>query len=386
MIRRRHGSDPDRTRTELDKLIQEQTVLKVNYKGSISYRNAAKVQRKGRKNTEFAPACSASSEESREMMTNHHTNHCGDSAHSFTDPGEDSEPSLDQRPQTPTSTTEKNTKMRSISPSSGNVCLTVGATTVCAVGSGCQRENASASEDPGLGHYLRTVCPSSSHDDRKMNSRGCGADTVIPSNAIRKEQGLCGAEAGGGGAAADPKTSETCPESVSAAAAVDAAATSTAKPKSPAVAVTPHVGKSDLGDRLVSSVRSLSEINQCATASSAARGQIKPLGLREILGYLSGQERLSGEKLTRGKVKVVLEREIARGRLRRTRGGNITLPLRGVGVVVVGSAAAALPKNIPTGNRLPNGVAQGRSTVEKVGYSQANYTLTIATSEPRTVR
>lgn len=49
MVRRRHGSDPDRTRTELEKLIQEQTVLKVSYKGSISYRNAAKVQRKSRK-------------------------------------------------------------------------------------------------------------------------------------------------------------------------------------------------------------------------------------------------------------------------------------------------------------------------------------------------
>lgn len=49
MVRRRHGSEPDRTCAELDKLIQEQTVLKVNYKGSISYRNAAKVQRRSRK-------------------------------------------------------------------------------------------------------------------------------------------------------------------------------------------------------------------------------------------------------------------------------------------------------------------------------------------------
>ncbi|KAG7504840.1 atherin-like isoform X2 [Solea senegalensis] len=49
MVRRRHGSEPERTCAELDKLIQEQTVLKVNYKGSISYRNAAKVQRRSRK-------------------------------------------------------------------------------------------------------------------------------------------------------------------------------------------------------------------------------------------------------------------------------------------------------------------------------------------------
>ncbi|KAM9843617.1 sterile alpha motif domain containing 1a isoform 2-T2 [Aulostomus maculatus] len=49
MVRRRHGSEPDQTCAELEKLIQEQTVLKVNYKGSISYRNAAKVQRRSRK-------------------------------------------------------------------------------------------------------------------------------------------------------------------------------------------------------------------------------------------------------------------------------------------------------------------------------------------------
>ncbi|KAL2101614.1 hypothetical protein ACEWY4_003375 [Coilia grayii] len=49
MVRRRHGSEPDRTCKELEKLIQEQTVLKVNYKGSISYRNAAKVQRNRKK-------------------------------------------------------------------------------------------------------------------------------------------------------------------------------------------------------------------------------------------------------------------------------------------------------------------------------------------------
>lgn len=49
MVRRRHGSAPEQTSEELEKLIQEQTVLKVNYKGSISYRNAAKVVRRSRK-------------------------------------------------------------------------------------------------------------------------------------------------------------------------------------------------------------------------------------------------------------------------------------------------------------------------------------------------
>ncbi|XP_051988152.1 uncharacterized protein LOC127647748 [Xyrauchen texanus] len=49
MVKRRHGSDWDRTRSELEKLIEEQAVLKVNYKGSVSYRNAAKVLRGRRK-------------------------------------------------------------------------------------------------------------------------------------------------------------------------------------------------------------------------------------------------------------------------------------------------------------------------------------------------
>lgn len=51
MVKRRHGSDWDRTRLELEKLIEEQAVLKVNYKGSVSYRNAAKVLR-GRRRAE----------------------------------------------------------------------------------------------------------------------------------------------------------------------------------------------------------------------------------------------------------------------------------------------------------------------------------------------
>ncbi|XP_013769369.1 sterile alpha motif domain containing 1a isoform X1 [Pundamilia nyererei] len=59
MVRRRHGSEPDRTCAELEKLIQEQTVLKVNYKGSISYRNAAKVQRRSRKKEDVSLTAAA---------------------------------------------------------------------------------------------------------------------------------------------------------------------------------------------------------------------------------------------------------------------------------------------------------------------------------------
>ncbi|XP_060945460.1 sterile alpha motif domain containing 1a isoform X2 [Limanda limanda] len=49
MVRRRHGFESERTCAELEALIREQTVLKVNYKGSVSYRNAAKVQRRSRR-------------------------------------------------------------------------------------------------------------------------------------------------------------------------------------------------------------------------------------------------------------------------------------------------------------------------------------------------
>nr|XP_021561146.1 atherin [Neomonachus schauinslandi] len=44
MVRRRHGPEPERTRAELEKLIQQRAVLRVSYKGSISYRNAALVR------------------------------------------------------------------------------------------------------------------------------------------------------------------------------------------------------------------------------------------------------------------------------------------------------------------------------------------------------
>uniref|UniRef100_A0A2K5F0P0 Sterile alpha motif domain containing 1 n=1 Tax=Aotus nancymaae TaxID=37293 RepID=A0A2K5F0P0_AOTNA len=47
MVRRRHGPEPERTRAELEKLIQQRAVLRVSYKGSISYRNAARVQPPG---------------------------------------------------------------------------------------------------------------------------------------------------------------------------------------------------------------------------------------------------------------------------------------------------------------------------------------------------
>ncbi|XP_071778985.1 sterile alpha motif domain containing 1a isoform X1 [Centroberyx gerrardi] len=87
MVRRRHGSEPDRTCAELEKLIQEQTVLKVNYKGSISYRNAAKVQRRSRKKDDVTTTArrSAVEEASHSDLSN------GDSALGPVDQDEETE-------------------------------------------------------------------------------------------------------------------------------------------------------------------------------------------------------------------------------------------------------------------------------------------------------
>ncbi|KAM9314993.1 sterile alpha motif domain-containing protein 1 [Pholidichthys leucotaenia] len=336
MVRRRHGSDPDRTRAELEKLIQEQTVLKVSYKGSISYRNAAKVQRKSRKKSEFAAAGSGSAEAPRERTE--HLNNNGDSAHSFTDQEEgeeDPEPSPDPHAQTSASLSSKKLKSSS-SPSSGNGFLS-GATTGCGAGSGCEEEKASASSDEGLGQRGAAGCPSpgfgrgtGSHDGRDADRIPSKIDAV---GGGKEPTGLSGADS----------QSKTCSGSVS---------SPPQHQKQPAP-IKSKVGvgggrnrpagrhaNSDLGDRLVASVRSLSERRLRGGSAAVTRGHMKPLGLKEILGYLSSQERLSEEKLTRGKVKVVMEREVARGRLRRTRCGNITLPLRGVAVEEPGSAPA----------------------------------------------
>ena len=42
MVERKHGLSPEETKTNLDKLVEEGTVIKVVYKGNTSYRNADK--------------------------------------------------------------------------------------------------------------------------------------------------------------------------------------------------------------------------------------------------------------------------------------------------------------------------------------------------------
>ncbi|XP_034544838.1 atherin [Notolabrus celidotus] len=352
MVRRRHGSDPDRTRTELEKLIQEQTVLKVSYKGSISYRNAAKVQRKSRKKSEFTGAGSSSSGAEAARTKHDHLNNNGDSAHSFTDQEEgeeDSEPNPE--PHTHTAASSEG-KQPAASPRSGNGCLSCGATTGCDVGSGCKEEKASAARDEeGLGGQQGAVgCPSlpglrtSAHDSGDASGTTPGRIDAVRGGKV---PGLSGADTpnktcSGGVSLQQHRPKQTAPLKPKLRVAGEGIRAAGTNP--------------DLGDRVVASVRSLSERSLNGGSTAATRGHIKPLGLKEILGYLSSQERLSEEKLTRGKVKVVMEREVERGRLRRTRCGNITLPLRGVELEE--------PKNAST-NRLVKSALQDRHSEKK---------------------
>ncbi|KAJ8283501.1 hypothetical protein COCON_G00023510 [Conger conger] len=328
MVRRRHGSDPDRTRSELEKLIQEQTVLKVSYKGSISYRNAAKVQRKSRKKTEQTTGSSGAGGE----QTKYAKSKNSDSAHSPTETketrGNDSDLIEtkhygDPKPKTTAVAAEKTEAV--LVPASGN-CLGCGAAVCksqarCAAASGGVK--ASAQKDKKLPQ---------TEDRSVLTGRDTSASEDTETGAPNKSRGARGVEAGlsghEGSSSSNDKEKKTC---------TGASASSNSHPpghKQQAslkhkLGVGPKAGSPDLGDQLVASVRSLVEKGRGSAA--AARGHT-PLGLKEILGFLSSQERLSQEKLTRSKVKVVLEREVARGRLRRTRFGNITLPVRGVGV------------------------------------------------------
>ncbi|XP_050969176.1 atherin isoform X2 [Labeo rohita] len=322
MVRRRHGSDPDKTRAELEKLIQEQTVLKVSYKGSISYRNAAKVQRKCRKRAEPTTDSSSSGESLGEQSKHASFNNNGDSALSLTDQEEceDKEPEErgvspcpDPLPQTSPSTLEKEDKILPLP--SGNSFVSCGAT----------------------GHSAGSVKASASKDKRLVDVAGGSGSSLqrdAASSANRRAEGDKALGAGHEDSEDDEREEKTCP-SVSSAVSSSPKLPAAPKPKLKVGAKgsgarcsdSPEESSVDLGDRLVAAVRSLSERHR---GSAATRGHAPP-GLKEILGYLSTQRGMPGEKLTRNRVKVVLEREIERGRLRRTRLGHITLPARGMG-------------------------------------------------------
>ncbi|CAM4466614.1 unnamed protein product [Leuciscus chuanchicus] len=303
MVRRRHGSDPDKTRAELEKLIQEQTVLKVSYKGSISYRNAAKVQRKCRKRSE-------QTESAREQTKHASFNNNGDSALSLTDQEEECEEEEEEKkeesavsqcsseplpPQTSPSNLEKEEKI--VTQPSGNCFVSCGAT-VCSAGS----VKASASKDKRL-----VTEAGGKSDASRGETRGAVHEGTDNNNDEEEEE------------------RKTCSSSAVSSPAMTNKPPASPKPKLKGSWVraseSPDENSADLGDRLVAAVRSLSR------GSAATRGHA-PLGLKEILGFLSTQSGMPGEKLTRNRVKVVLEREIERGRLRRTRLGHIALHAR----------------------------------------------------------
>lgn len=317
MVRRRHGSDPDQTRAELEKLIQEQTVLKVSYKGSISYRNAAKVQRKCRKRPEQTTDSSSGSGESVAEQTKHAAfTNTGDSALSLTDQEEEESgdkepeeprvsPSPDPPLQSSPSTLEKEDKILPLH--SGNSLVSCGATG-CSAGS----EKASASKER-----------------RSVSAAGGGGSGPRDASSAGEEMLSAGHE-GTDDEEEEEKEQKTC-SSVSSPLKNRFSASSKLKPGVKGSALrgseSPEENSTDLGDRLVDAVRSMSERHR---GSAATRGHAPP-GLKEILDYLCTQKGMPGEKLTRNRVKVVLEREIERGRLRRTRLGHITLPARGMG-------------------------------------------------------
>ncbi|XP_056311886.1 sterile alpha motif domain-containing protein 1 [Danio aesculapii] len=317
MVRRRHGSDPDQTRAELEKLIQEQTVLKVSYKGSISYRNAAKVQRKCRKRPEQTTDSSSGSGESVAEQTKHAAfRNTGDSsALSLTDQEEEEcgdkepeeprvSPSPDPLLQSSPSTLEKEDKI--LPPHSGNSLVSCGATG-CSAGS----DKASASKER-----------------RSVSAAGGGGSGPLDASSAEGEEML---SAGHEGTDEEEKKEQKTCSSVSSPQKNRLSASSKLKLGVKGSVVrcseSPEENSTDLGDRLVDAVRSMSERHR---GSAATRGHTPP-GLKEILDYLCTQKGMPGEKLTRNRVKVVLEREIERGRLRRTRLGHITLPARGMG-------------------------------------------------------
>lgn len=397
MVRRRHGSDPDRTREELEKLIQEQTVLKVSYKGSISYRNAAKVQRKSRKKSDFTPGSGGGREVEGEQAKHSSLNNNGDSAHSFTDLEEVesrdreedsvSEPSEcpDPRPETPGITSEKKQKLFPLNSGNGpGYCPGCGETG-CAAGRGCSGK-ASASKDKRLGER-----GGGGGQEGGGSSALAGNHETKPgqdgSGAPSKAKGVWGG--GGGVETTGQEGSSSCvgvaaeTENKMSQGSASSSSSSNShllrpkqlQPESPPVKPKLRAGRgegnpgfggsgqtsSDLGERLIASVRRLAEQNRASALRGETRGGHKPLGLKEILGYLTSQDGLSSEgKLTRNRVKVVLEREVARGRLRRTRCGNITLPVRGV-------EAAPTPAKPPgPANRLLKSALQDKHIGKKV--------------------
>lgn len=299
MVRRRHGSDPDRTRAELEKLIQEQTVLKVNYKGSVSYRNAAKVQRKCRRKVEQASERTKHAAFDSSGCSSNAKNNDNISARSPADREErEPTPRRDPSPSSCSRSAEEKREEEKEAAAAGSSPATGGISSFTS----CDGRNGSReTSSPAAGRV-----EGGGEGEEETHSVFGHASTDLPEP--EQERRTC---------TSARNNKQHAPQLRAAKSAARAA---------------------DLGDRLVAAVWSLSERN--------SRGHA-PLGLKEILGYLGTQAaHADGEKLTRHRVKVVLEREIEKGRLRRTRLGHITVPARRGGVITGASKASArLPAN-----------------------------------------
>ncbi|TSK18093.1 Atherin [Bagarius yarrelli] len=289
MVRRRHGSDPDRTRAELEKLIAEQTVLKVNYKGSVSYRNAAKVQRKCRRKLEQAGE-----------RTKHTALDNGGSSSSAKNDNISARSPADQE-------ARELTPCRGLSPNS------------CSRYAEEKREEEDDGEESaGLSPAAEKISSFTSCDGRN------GSCDISSPGQVKNDEKETRAVLGHASTDLSDPERRTC-----------TSARNNKQHASQLRAAKSGVRTADLGERLVAAVCSLSERN--------SRGHA-PLGLKEILGYLGTQAaHADGEKLTRHRVKVVLEREIEKGRLRRTRLGHITVSGRRWGKT--DKASERLPDN-----------------------------------------
>ncbi|KAA0721802.1 Atherin Sterile alpha motif domain-containing protein 1 [Triplophysa tibetana] len=223
-------------------------------------------------------------------------------------------------PQISVSTFGKEEKILPVT--SGNSLVSCGAT-VCSVGS----VKASAPKDKRL--------IAQAGGDGSSPHRDDGAAVCDASSASTRAEGENALGVGHEEEARDEKEQKTCSSASSAVSSSPSLRNKPSAPPKPKLKVgakgswtrCAEEKSADLGDRLVDAVRSLSERHR---GSAATRGHA-PLGLKEILGYFSTQTGVPGEKLTRNRVKVVLEREIEQGRLRRTRLGHITLLARGMG-------------------------------------------------------
>ncbi|KPP80026.1 hypothetical protein Z043_100358 [Scleropages formosus] len=293
MVRRRHGSEPDQTRSELEKLIQEQAVLKVNYKGSVSYRNAAKVQRKSRKKTAQTSDCAP------------HARTARDGARTRADRAQiaDSEVTGASRPSDPEPSASPAAKRRE--------------TTFPPAAEGC-----------GAGERGHTTCRASesgAHRDELPQMRGRKRSLSLDEDAVNDN----GTDAPGHAQAARGAERDRDPSTGTGTCASVAAQRKLRHAQRPRTELGPQLGteeahgshtdrsRAEEGDRLAASVPSPANRER----NSATLNGAQPADLEGMPGSLGAPERLSEDRHSRSKVKEVQGRELDSARRRRSTPG-----------------------------------------------------------------